>query len=88
MRILLILATIADIGIGILFIAVSGFVLQGVNNTGPGDMPTAVFFVGYIVLCFAAPLVAWLWKDLKDEWKQVIAWSPVAIGAIAMVAGG
>lgn len=80
MRVLLVLATLADIGAGLLFIAVSGFVLYGVNNTGPDSVPTAVAFVTFIVLCFAAPVAAWVLRGrLPDPAIQAIAWMPIAI---------
>jgi len=83
MRILLVLATIIDLGIGVLFIAVSGFVLQGVNNTGPESMPTAVGFVAFVILCFAAPVAAWALRGrLPAAAVQAIVWSPVAVVAL------
>lgn len=86
MRALLILATIAGFGLGILFIAVSGFVLQGVNNTGPQDKLTAALFVAFIVLCFAAPVAGWaLRSSLPAAAVQAIAWSPVLIGVVVMM---
>ncbi len=55
MTILLIVATIADLALGVLLVAVSGFILQGVNNTGPMD--GAIWFVLMVLLCFAAPVL-------------------------------
>ena len=39
----LLIATVLDVGMGLLLIGVTGFILQGVNNTGP-MMPEAVLF--------------------------------------------
>jgi hypothetical protein len=44
MRALIVIAAVADLALGALLVAVSGFVLQGVNNTGP-MMPEAIFYV-------------------------------------------
>jgi hypothetical protein len=66
-----------------LLIAVSGFVLEGVNNTGP-MMPEAIFFVALIIICLAAPALAWgLRHRLEPPLVLAIAAAPIAISAVA-----
>jgi predicted membrane-bound mannosyltransferase len=79
MFILLILLTLADIGLGVLLIAVSGFILQGVNNTGPA--PGSVAFVLMVALCFLAPLGGWWLRARAGGWAVILAALPLLIGA-------
>lgn len=82
----LIIATVADCCLGLLLVATSGFVLQGVNNTGP-MMPDAVFYVLMIGLCFAAPVVAWALKNrLASPAVLAIAYSPFIVMGLALLA--
>ncbi|MCU0790931.1 MAG: hypothetical protein MUE79_07765 [Nitratireductor sp.] len=86
MRIALVLAAIADIALGVLLIAVSGFVLQGVNNTGP-QMPEAIFLVLMIVLCFAAPILGFTLRSrLPAPATLALAFSPLIIAAVSLAA--
>jgi hypothetical protein len=55
---ILVVATLVDLGIAVLFVAVSGFILEGVNNTGP--RPGATLFVLFVLFCIAAPIAAWV----------------------------
>ena len=57
MNIMMILAIIADLLLAVLLTAVSGFILQGVNNTG-AMMPEAALYVGFILLCIVASALA------------------------------
>jgi hypothetical protein len=85
MTVALVLATILDVALGVLLIAVSGFVLEGVNNTGP-TMPDAALFVAMIAFSFAAPLTAWLVRRrLSPSVTLVIALAPLIVGAIALI---
>ena len=54
---LVVVIALLDAALGLLLVAVSGFVLQGVNNTGP-VMPNAIVYVVMTVLCFVAPAFA------------------------------
>lgn len=82
MRLALILLTIADLALALLLIAVSGFVLEGVNNTGP-QMPDALIFGLLLAGAIAAPALAWFLRHRFD---------PPAILALAaaplVIAGG
>jgi hypothetical protein len=82
----LVIATLLDLGLGLLLIAVSGFILEGVNNTGP-MMPEAVFLIGMIVLCVGAPVAAWsLRRRLSAPAVLALAYAPLLIAALVMLA--
>lgn len=82
----LIIATVLDLGLGLLLASVSGFILQGVNNTGP-MMPDAVFFVLMIALCFGAPIAAWsVRRRLAPAVVLAIAYSPPIVLVAALSA--
>jgi hypothetical protein len=81
----LVVATVIDLGLAVLLVAVSGFILQGVNNTGP--MPGAAWYVAFIVFCVAAPVAAWLLrKRTRPAIPMGLVLAPIAIGAIALLA--
>ena len=61
MRILMVLATIADMVMALALLLVSPFVIKGVNNAGP-QMPDALYFFLILFATLAAPLVAWIWR--------------------------
>lgn len=83
MFVLLILLTLADVGLGVLLIAVSGFMLQGVNNTGPA--PGATLYMLFIVPCLAAPALAWLLQGrIGAGWALALAALPLAAGLVAV----
>jgi len=84
MFVLLILLTLADVGLGVLLVAVSGFILQGVNNTGP--LPGATLYVLFILLCFLAPLLAWLsWRGGGPLTALALAAAPLVVGGLALM---
>jgi len=81
-----VIATVLDLGLGVLLVAVSGFVLHGVNNTGP-LMPDAVLFVLMIGLCLGGPVAAWtLRKRIASPAVLAIAYSPLIVMAVALLA--
>jgi hypothetical protein len=85
MRYLLVAAMLADAALGVLLIAVSGFVLQGVNNTGPTDIASAVFLLLAIAVCFAAPLfAAVLYRRGLHRWALGATLFPL-VGALVAV---
>jgi hypothetical protein len=85
MRVFLTIIGLADIAIGILLIAVSGFILQGVYNTGP-MMSDAIFYVAFVIWCFAAPLLAFVFRRrLSPTASTLIAASPAAIFLLLMI---
>lgn len=89
MRAVLVLATIADLGLAALLVAVSGFVLQGVNNTGP-LMPEAAFYVASVALCVLAPAAAWILRA-RGARPAFVLWTavaPLVVAAVVMAAEG
>lgn len=86
MRALLIVAGLADLALGVLLVAVSGFILQGVNNTGP-MMPEAIFYVIVMGWCFIAPLAPWLLHiRLQAPARLAIILSPLVIAGGLLLA--
>ena len=85
MRFLLVIITVLDLALAMLLISVSGFILQGVTNTGP-MMPEAIFYVFLIVSCFAFPLGAWVLRDrMMPGVPLLVAGLPLALAAIALL---
>ena len=81
MRRALILLTIADLALALLLISISGYVLEGVNNTGP-QMPEALFFILLLLGAFTAPALAWALRHRIDGAGTIaIAAAPLVIGA-------
>ena len=87
MRPALLLVTLADLALAILLLAVSGFVLEGVNNTGP-MMPEAIAFGAMLLACLACPAIAWMLRARLDPAAAIaIAAAPLAIAVAVMLAG-
>lgn len=84
MPVALIIVTILDLALGALLVAVSGFILQGVNNTGPID--GAAYFVLMMILCPAAALASWvLRRRIGEGWAVGLALVPLVLGAVALM---
>ena len=82
----LIIATVLDFGLRLLLASVSGFVLQGVNNTGP-VMPDAILFILMIALCFGAPIAAWSLRGrIGSASVLAVAFSPQIVFGTALLA--
>ena len=86
MNIMMILAIIADLLLALLLVAVSGFILQGVNNTG-AMMPEAALYVGFILLCIVASALAAILRK-RQPLATIIAAIPLAVAALAMMLEG
>ena len=84
MRALRILFVVADLALAALLVAVSGFMLQGVNNTGPA--PYAALYVAMIVWCVAAPLIGWMMRG-RPAAALVVTASPLVIALVATLSG-
>jgi hypothetical protein len=84
MKAMTILCIIADAALAVLLIAVSGFMLQGVNNTGPA--PFAALYVGMILWCIAAPIIGWIVRGRQPA-ALLISASPLIIALIATMTG-
>ena len=64
----------------------SGFILEGVNDTGP-EMPAAALLVGFIVLALAAPVVAWVMRRRggRPGLFLTFAFAPIVIAAATLL---
>ncbi len=84
---ILVVATLIDWALAALLASVSGFILEGVNNTGPA-MPAAAMLVGFIVLCVAAPLAAWIMRKrtIRPGVILALAYAPIVIAALVLLA--
>ncbi|MGB4949584.1 MAG: hypothetical protein WBO55_02975 [Rhizobiaceae bacterium] len=81
----LIIVTVIDFAIATLLVAVSGFVLEGVNGRGDhvGDI---LAFIAMIVICIAAPIAAWvLSSKLRPACTIILAASPIILGLLALM---
>lgn len=86
MRALLVLVTVADAALAILLIAVSGFVLEGVNGGGP-EMPGAALFIAMIIVTLVAPFVAWGIRARAGDGAAVLTGAlPLALAVLALLA--
>ena len=87
MRAILILLVVTNLALALLLVALSGFILQGVNNTGP-MMPEAVFYIALIVAAIIAPLTALLLRKRVSQGTAIaIAAAPLACAAAALLIG-
>jgi hypothetical protein len=87
MKVMLWLVTIGDLALGVLLIAVSGMMFQGVNNTGP--MPGASLFALALIFCFVAPVMGWM--AVKRRGVNVaagIAALPLILGVLVLLSDG
>lgn len=84
---MLILASAIDVGLATLLVAVSGFILEGVNSTGP-MMPEAILLVAFIVFCLVAPIAAFVMRARGAGTAPVliVAAAPIAIAILVMAA--
>ena len=84
MRILLVLATIADAIMALALLLVSPFVIKGVNNAGP-QMPDALWFGLIVLATIACPIAAWIGRArLGPGWSLAIAAAP-PVGALLVI---
>ena len=83
----LVIATLIDWALAALLVGVSGFILEGVNNTGP-EMPAAVSLVVFVILCVAAPLAAWTMRKraIRPSVTLALAYAPIVIAALVLLA--
>jgi MFS-type transporter involved in bile tolerance (Atg22 family) len=83
---ILVVATLIDFALAALLVGVSGFILEGVNNSGP-EMPAAAMLVGFIILCFAAPIAAWLMRarGYRPAAFLALTCAPLMIAAVILL---
>ncbi len=81
MLILLILATILDLALAVLLVAVSGFIFGGGPEGLHGELfAAAVWWAGFIG-CLAAPVAGFVLRARKlGGWGVLIAFVPLAVG--------
>lgn len=84
---ILAIATLIDVALAALLVGVSGFILEGVNNTGP-DMPSAAMLVAFVIFALAAPITGWIMR--KHGWRTgaviALAYAPIEIAALVLLA--
>ncbi len=77
MKALLIAATVADLGLAALLIAVSGFIFGGGPEGQGGALPSAAAWSAAFLACLAAPPAGFvLYRRGQDGWGVVIGWLP------------
>lgn len=87
MGVLLVILAIANYALALLLVAVSGFILQGVNNTGP-MLPEAYFFVAMIAAAVIAPTFALVMRRrLQPTTALAITAAPLMCAAAALMIG-
>ncbi len=87
MRVLLILASIADALLLVLLVAVSGFVFGGAPEGLSGDPSSVASWTGGAIACIAAPVLGFLLRRHgKPGVGVLIAWLPPA-GALVLSSG-
>lgn len=84
MRLLLILATLADIVMALALLLVSPFVIKGVNNSGP-QMPDALYFFLILLAAIAAPVVAWIWLERRHPGQAVLLAAAPPLLSVAVI---
>jgi hypothetical protein len=79
-RWLLIAATVVDVGLAVLLVAVSGFIIgSGPESMNAGAWGTSLFVVAVIV-CLAAPAAGFVMRAYRRPTGGVLlAWLPVLL---------
>lgn len=85
-KVSLVLATIIDLGIALLLIAVSGFLFE----TGPESLRASggveVVYAAGIIACVAAPIAGFvLYGTGRAAPAQFVAWLPVVGAVVALI---
>ncbi|MEI7804319.1 MAG: hypothetical protein WCI56_03220 [Hyphomicrobiales bacterium] len=87
MTALLIIATIIDLGIAILLIAVSGFIFGGGPESLRGDLLSTAAWSGALIACIGAPIVGLVLRGgPKAGLGLLIALLP-PLGALLLASG-
>jgi len=80
----LVVATIVDLGIAVLLVAVSGFVIGSGPESMHGDAIFAAAWIGMVIFCLAAPIAAFVMRARKRAIGGiVVAWLPPAVALVA-----
>ncbi len=82
MLVTLILATIVDLALAALLVAVSGFIFGGGPEGGHGDLAGAVVWIAGFASCLAAPAAGFVLRSRgRAGWGILAALVPPATGA-------
>ena len=82
----LVAAAILEWGLAALLVAVSGFVIDGVNGTGP-EMPAALLLTTFVIGTAAAPIAAWIMRARRivPHLCVAVALAPLAIAGVVLL---
>ena len=79
----LVLATIADLALAALLVAVSGFMFGGGPESMHAGALAAASYIGAVIACLVAPVVGFIFNSRgKTGLGVAAAWVPIA-GALA-----
>ena len=82
-RTLLILATVVDLGLGVLLIGVSGFVFGPGPESIRGGGIVAAGWTAMVVFCIAAPIVGFVMNYFRKPVGGIlVAWLPPVIALV------
>jgi len=84
---LLVIATVIDLALAALLIAVSGFIFGGGPEGLRGAMGSAVAWSTAFLACLAAPTASFmLHRRGKDGWGVLVGWLPPVAALVLAVA--
>jgi hypothetical protein len=87
MTALLIIATIVDLGLGVLLVAVSGFVFGGGPEGMHGDVYAAAGWAAMLLACITAPIIGFVLRAKgKAGLGLIVALFP-PLGALLLASG-
>ncbi len=80
------IATLIDWALAALLVGVSGFILEGADNTGP-QMPAAALLVAFVVFALAAPVAAWAMRRraVPSGIVLALASAPIVIASAVLL---
>lgn len=85
-KVLLVLATVADLALAALLIGVSGFIFGGGPEAGQSGALLKLAYIGEIVLCVGGPIAGFMLNaNKRPGLGLLIAWLPLMLGGIASV---
>jgi hypothetical protein len=85
-KVLLVIATIADLALAALLVGVSGFMFGGGPESMHASAPAAAAYVAAVIACLAAPVAAFVFNGRgKAGLGLAVAWLPVAGAMVALM---
>lgn len=83
---LLAIATVADLGLAALLVAVSGFMFGGGPESMHAGSVAAVAYSAAVIACVAAPILGFVFNSrAKTGLGMVIAWLPPVGALVALM---